>query len=176
MSIDAFNLTIDQWILSLDHYDFETLCRKPSASVWSMGQVYMHLIENASFYIEQINICLASHENAYLEPATHGKYMLRQNEFPDKIIEGPPSNLITPQPDSKEHILENLTRIRHEMNDLATLMQKGAFTGKAKHPGLLYMNANEWLQFADMHLRHHFRQKTRIDLFLSDSNLQTPSQ
>jgi hypothetical protein len=28
---------------------------------------------------------------------------------------------------------------------------------------LLFFNAPEWLQFAEMHMRHHFRQKMRID-------------
>ena len=27
--------------------------------------------------------------------------------------------------------------------------------GKTKHPGLNYFTAKEWLQFAEMHLRHH---------------------
>jgi hypothetical protein len=36
-------------------------------------------------------------------------------------------------------------------------------TGKTRHPGLLYFSALEWLRFAEMHMRHHFRQKKRID-------------
>jgi hypothetical protein len=38
--------------------------------------------------------------------------------------------------------------------------------GKAGHPGLGYFSAAEWLQFAEMHLRHHFRQKERLDVAL----------
>ena len=169
MSIDAFNLTIDHWIRELDHYDFETLCRKPSPTGWSLGQVYMHLIENSQFCIDRIQTCLATNENAHLQPAPHGRCMLQQNAFPDEIIEGPPSNQSTPQPENKIQILLALQHIRSEMNILATRMGEGNYEGKAKHPGLLYMNAYEWLQFADMHLRHHLRQKARMDQYLAQN-------
>jgi hypothetical protein len=39
-------------------------------------------------------------------------------------------------------------------------------TGKSRHPGLGYFNAGEWLRFIEMHMRHHLRQKERIDAFL----------
>jgi hypothetical protein len=35
--------------------------------------------------------------------------------------------------------------------------------GKTRHPGLLFFSALEWLRFTEMHMRHHFRQKKRID-------------
>jgi hypothetical protein len=37
--------------------------------------------------------------------------------------------------------------------------------GKTKHPGSNYFTAKEWLQFAEIHLRHHLKQKKRIDDF-----------
>jgi hypothetical protein len=40
--------------------------------------------------------------------------------------------------------------------------------GKAMHPGLHYLSAREWLQFSEMHFRHHLRQKERLDAFLAD--------
>jgi hypothetical protein len=51
MLIDYFNLIIDYWIDELDHYTFEQICRKPSPEGWSLGQLYMHLIENTNYYI-----------------------------------------------------------------------------------------------------------------------------
>jgi hypothetical protein len=47
---------------------------------------------------------------------------------------------------------------------------KSPFHGKTKHPGLGFFNANEWLQFAEMHLRHHLKQKERIEEFLKIRN------
>ncbi len=53
MLIDDFNHTIDIWIKELKQYDFIQLCAKPSPKSWSLGQVYMHLIEDTNYYIEQ---------------------------------------------------------------------------------------------------------------------------
>jgi hypothetical protein len=46
------------------------------------------------------------------------------------------------------------------------LITQSPYKGKTKHPGLHYFNADEWLQFADMHFRHHVKQKKKIDDFL----------
>jgi hypothetical protein len=42
--------------------------------------------------------------------------------------------------------------------------------GKTKYPGLNYFTAKEWLQFAGIHLRHHLKQKKRIDDFLKNNS------
>jgi hypothetical protein len=49
------------------------------------------------------------------------------------------------------------------------IISKTLFKGKTKHPGLNYFTAKEWLQFAGMHLRHHLKQKKRIDDFLKNN-------
>jgi hypothetical protein len=41
------------------------------------------------------------------------------------------------------------------------------FKEKTKHPGFHYLNAIEWLQFIEMHFRHHLKQKKRIDKYLN---------
>jgi len=170
MLIDDFNHTIDTWIKALDEYDFNQLCAKPSSTSWSLGQMYMHLIEDTSYYIEQIKICLSNNDNATAEALPNARAMFANNSFPDEIIEGAPSNQSIPQPKSKEQLLYCLQNIKTEMNTLATFINQNLFKGKTKHPGLGYFSANEWLQFADMHFRHHLRQKKRINDFLKMGN------
>jgi hypothetical protein len=92
--------------------------------------------------------------------------MLLNNEFPDEIIEGPPSNFFTPQSDSKEDLVNKLVNLKDEISKAARLISESSFKGKTKHPGLNYFNASEWYQFAHMHFRHHLRQKKRIEDFL----------
>jgi len=60
----------------------------------------------------------------------------------------------------------SLLNVKAEMNRAAILISKSSFKGKTKHPGLHYFSATEWLQFAEMHFRHHLRQKKRIEDFL----------
>jgi len=166
MVTDDFNRTLDNWIQELERYDFIQLCAKASPSSWSLGQVFMHLIENTHYYIEQIRICLSSDEHENEEASPDGKKMFFNNEFPDEAIEGPVENSRTPQPVNKEELMYSFLKLKVEMKAIEGLVSQSTRRGKTKHPGLNYFNAKEWLRFADMHFRHHLRQKKRIDAFL----------
>ncbi len=162
MLVEDFNHTIDTWIKELEPYKLEQLCVKPAPDSWSLGQLYMHLIESTHYFIEQIKICLASNENALGEALPQAREMFHNNAFPDILIEGPPSNALTPNPESKKQIELALMDLKEEVRQIETLITHSPFKGKTRHPGLKYFNAGEWLQFAEMHLRHHLRQKDRI--------------
>ena len=164
------NHTIDIWIENLKQYDFTRLCAKPSPNSWSLGQLYMHLIEQTKYYIEQIRICVATSDNVMKEVSPGAKTMFLNNEFPDEIMEGPPSNFYTPQPENKEELMSSLMNLKDEINDIEILISKSPFKGKTKHPGLNYFSASEWFRFAEMHFRHHLRQKKRIDDFLKTND------
>jgi hypothetical protein len=166
MVIDGFNKTIDVWIDALSDYDFITLCFKPSPQHWSLGQVYMHLIENTDYFIEQARICAAGNDNASEASSRDAKAMFSANSFPNEQLEGPPENALTPQPESKGQLANDLIRIKSDAAALYAIMAASEYKGKTKHPGLNYFSASEWVQFAEMHLRHHLRQKERIDAFL----------
>jgi len=166
MLIENFNRTIDIWIRALEGYHFDHVTARPSPTSWSIGQVYMHLLSDTSYYLEQIQACVTNNDQASEQPTPAGKIMLLNNDFPDEILKGAPANAYMPQPESKERLMGDLLNLKKEMNDAATLISESPFHGKTQHPGLGYFSANEWLQFADMHLRHHLRQKKRIDAFL----------
>lgn len=167
MLIDNFNRTLNTWIEALDRYDLKTLYTKPSPQSWSLGQVYSHIINDTTFYIGQIKICAATDEYAHDEMSPDGKTMLLKNDFPDEMLEGPSTNSVIPQPESKEQLIADLLKLKADMNAAFLLMSKSLLKGKTKHPALHYFSAEDWLQFAEMHLRHHFRQKKRIDDFLT---------
>lgn len=166
MFIEDFNHTINIWIKELEQYNFTQLIAKPSPNSWSLGQVYMHLIEDTNYYMEQIKICVSADDNVAEEALPAAKTMFLNNDFPNEVIEGTPPNSSIPQPGNKEQLMSSLMNLKDEINDIEILISKSPFKGKTKHPGLGYFNANEWLQFADMHFRHHLRQKKRIDDFL----------
>ena len=166
MITEALDQTITGWIKSLDHYTLPELCNKPSPAGWSLGQVYFHLIDNTWYYLEEAKICLSSDDHSHEQALPEGTAMLTKNEFPDTIIEGPDTNIHIPQPYSKEELKNALSQIKDEITSLAVLISNSYYKGKTKHPGLGYFGAYDWLQFADMHFRHHLRQKKRIDEFL----------
>jgi len=166
MLVENFKQGLDVWINQLENYDLKQLYAKPSPNSWSIGQVYMHLIENTDWFLEQAKICSSTNENANEEASPAGKAMLVINEFPDVVLEGPPENNATQQPESNGQLISDLKQLRDEISDLGKVIYASEFKGKTKHPGLGYFNAVEWFQFAEMHLRHHLRQKKRIDDFL----------
>ena len=166
MLVEEFNRTIDSWINALDHYSFDQLCMQPAPGSWSLGQVYMHLIDATGYFITQVNTCLSNNDNMTESASPAAIRMFSNNEFPDKILEGPPSNALTPQPVSKQQLLTGLLNLQDEITAISIRISESPSKGKTKHPGLHYFNAREWLQFAEMHFRHHVRQKQRIDDYL----------
>ncbi|MBS1934132.1 MAG: DinB family protein [Bacteroidetes bacterium] len=166
MLIDDFNNTIDTWINELQHYSFEKLIIRPGEESWSLGQVYMHIINETKWYIGQIEICLSNNENASGQMKEGGKIIFANNSFPDLKIKG---DVLTaanmPQPTNKEELQKELQSLKLRMSVLWNEIVTSKFIGKTTHPGNGYFNAREWFQHAEMHLRHHLRQKKRIDDF-----------
>ena len=107
-------------------------------------------------------------DNATEEAAPHAIRMFERNGLPDERIEGPPSNQLTAQPGNKEDLELALIWLKKEVKELGIILSAGKAKGKIKHPGLKYLNALQWFQFAEMHFRHHLRQKQRIDDFLNE--------
>lgn len=157
------------WIKELETYSFIQLCTKPSPTSWSLGQLYLHLIEDTYFYLEQATIAASSEEHIFGEASPTAKAMFFNNGFPDEQIEGAPSNALIPQPDSKQQVMNDLLNLKDAVRNVELLISESSIKGKSKHPGLGYFSAQEWFQFADMHFRHHLRQKKQIDYFLKIS-------
>ncbi len=167
MLIDDFNNTIDIWIDALKQYDFNTLCTKPGTESWSLGQVYMHLLNETGYYLEQIASCLGNNENSGEEMVAFAKELFIRNGFPDEMIKGDPvfAEKIM-QPISKQQLQQEMQNLKLEMNAIWTRIIHSRMNGKTQHPGQGYFNPKEWFQYAEMHLRHHLRQKRRIEQVL----------
>ena len=167
-----FDNTLELWSTELDNYDFEKLLLKPDAKSWSLGQLYTHLIEETGWYLEQIEGCFGnSDNNALLEMNEDAKSMLFKNEFPDKIIKGDPFiSENVKQPTDKLTLQEDFNQLKLRVDHIWNkILNNSINNGKTKHPGLGYFSPREWFQYAEMHMRHHLRQKSRIDSFLKSN-------
>jgi hypothetical protein len=122
MNSHDFNEAVDPWITALNHYRFDQLCTRPAVGSWCLGQVYLHLINDTQFYIEQIISCLSTNEHAAEQPSAFGRTLLANNDFPDQLLPGAPENDLLPLPSGKEELLTGLLRIKNEMNSLAVQM------------------------------------------------------
>lgn len=162
------------WIDALPDYDLDDLQAQPDDASWSMGQLYVHLVQSSRYFLDQVKACNASNDNAGQEYAPAAKGIFANNELPDMRIEGPPSNKATPQPTDRDRLVRSLIALRDEFAAASLNTAESPFKGKTLHPGLKYFNAAEWLQFTDIHLRHHLRQKQRIDTFLRQRKNNNP--
>ena len=166
MLIEDFNHTIDTWIDVIQQYNFQQLCMKPAADSWSIGQVCMHLVNDTNWFIEQIKICVSDNNNADETMLPIAQTMFLNNSFPDEKLTNP-ANINIPQPQSREVLLQLFINLKNDMNEVAIQIENSKSKGKTKHPGFNYFNAIEWLQFAEMHLRHHLKQKISIEEYLN---------
>lgn len=163
MLIDDFNHTLQIWLRELNKYDYKKIIEKPEASSWSIGQVYMHLIDETTWYFGQISLCFDDLEHPEKEMSESAKLMFQNNSFPDLQIKGDPiaaANIS--QPIDIPSLKLALEKLKDEANVLWAKMELKKTYGKSKHPGLHYLSPKEWLQFSEMHMRHHLKQKNNI--------------
>jgi hypothetical protein len=125
-----FNQTIDTWIKELGKYDLTQLLIKPSPTSWSLGQLYIHLLESTRFFIKQIQISTSNNDNINEEAYTDARTMFRNNDFPDALLEGPPSNARTAQPKSKNQLVTELTHLKDEIKNAEALIAKTKYKAK----------------------------------------------
>ncbi len=161
---------IDRWQQALDGYEFEQLLKKPEPDSWSLGQVYMHLIQaTLDFQLKAIERCLQSDANCKKRKNFKGFLIFHLiGGFPPVKIKTPSSREYTPkQPESKEEITKGMEKSKKELADILPRLEREDQGGKVAHPALSFLQAKEWFQLIEMHFRHHLRQKAELDQFLA---------
>ncbi len=159
------------WEKELGCYTLDELCRKPHAESWSLGQVYLHLIDSFEEFREtKLDKCLQSNENQRKKKNFRGFLVLGLlKSFPPIKIKFPTteSKAFNPaQPESKDEIQKGLQQVKAKMKEYQILLSQNKNQGKASHPVLSYLDGNEWYLLAGLHFKHHLRQKKRLDIFL----------
>ena len=165
-----FESIIKKWETALDNHTIEELQKKENQDSWSVGQVYIHLINSAlEFHFKQIDICLQTNENQNQKKNFKGFLAYRLlNGFPPIKIKVPPSDAYTPkQPVSITEIKEGLKAVKQKMSKTIPLLNQSTKKGKTAHPGFNYLNAEEWYKLIVMHYKHHLRQRETIVAFLN---------
>lgn len=159
------------YIGELERFSLEELHRKPGEEEWSLGQMYMHLIQaSLHLHLRNVRACAESAEGVAKagEKTERGKIAFLNGEFPNIRIQFPPSPAYTPpQPASKEQMISGLRSVLDGMRDAEPLVHQAPLQNKLVHPGFGALNAAEWFMLVEMHFRHHLRQKERLERFLA---------
>jgi len=164
-----FEHIADRWISDIDKYTDEQFLKKPDEHQWSIGQVYVHLIQSAnSFHLKQIQLC-AERKGKELSGGKKvpGRISFTLGMFPPVRIHVPPSPSYTPgQPADKNEVRRQLQELKQTMKDHLSKAERAPLLQKTEHPAFGYLNAREWFHLVLMHFRHHRRQQARVNTFL----------
>ncbi|WP_284645978.1 DinB family protein [Paenibacillus silviterrae] len=157
-----------QWILSykssLTQYTEEQLRYQASPEIWSLGQMYDHLILTALDYLDQAGLCKAAAADPTLGKTETGERIFEGRMFPPvkiKLPDGPensPSNI-----ESKEDLARGLDRVQERMSEWTGKLEEIDPHRKIQHGGFGWLNAKEWFALIDMHFRHHLQQQRELE-------------
>jgi DinB superfamily len=152
----------------LDKYSWELFTLKPSATEWSLGEMYNHLIETGFLQLASLQACATAPENRKLKKTWVGKWVYMTGAIPPIKAKVPPSAEHTSQqPRSREELRQKLEQLSAQMKAIAPSIDSISPDRKVKHPYFGYINAQEWYYHIVMHFAHHLRQKKRLDEFIA---------
>lgn len=163
-------VVLSQFKKDLDGYTERQLRYKETADIWSIGQMYDHIIVVAEEYADEIERCLASHEEQPLEKTEFGERLFQAGGFPPiKIrlpdeMNQPPNNT-----DSRETLERRIDDLSARLKRLEPLIRSANPDIKARHGGFGWLNAQEWYELIEMHTRHHLRQQADLENYLTNA-------
>ncbi|MGG4145175.1 DinB family protein [Paenibacillus algorifonticola] len=176
-SLNQFEPLKAQYERELELFTLEQLQKKPSEAEWSIGQVYVHLINSAIYMqLSSAEQCLSGESPASDSPSDSTSEMKERKERKNAIyaegslppirIHVDPSPGYTPiQPSSKEELVQGMGEVLRRMKELEPALAGAPEHRTIPHPGFGDMNAKEWFLLIEMHFRHHLRQLERLKPF-----------
>ncbi|MGO4108701.1 DinB family protein [Paenibacillus sp. YAF4_2] len=166
-ALQAFEAAVERYIDELGDFSMGQLLAKPSEDEWSIGQMYVHLIQSArNMHLHNVDQCIAGNDAVSVgteEKTENGKKAFELGSFPPIRIRVPASPQYTPQqPESKEQLIEGLQGVLERMRRTEPALAQAPQENTIPHPNFGALNAAEWFFLVEMHYRHHFLQLERL--------------
>lgn len=168
-SFEDYRNTALFWEEALHDYSQKELEQKPDEDSWSLAQVYSHWLDASHLYmLKKIGICLANPDkHADEELNIMGIKLLTDNEFPIPEAKVPVKTEDQPANNgSKSHLNDRVYRLSEDMANSNLVLADNPPSGKSGHRFFGFMDAYQWYRLIPIHMRHHFRQKMKLDAFL----------
>ncbi|WP_099364191.1 DinB family protein [Fredinandcohnia onubensis] len=156
---------IETFKSDLQNYSLEQLRYISATGVWSIGQMYDHVILVAIEYLDNVEVCAKSKEEQKLGKTDFGEEVYKIGGFPPIKIKLP-DELNTPpsNSDSKEDLMSRLDQVMQRLRQWESRVDAINPNYKVKHEGFGWLNAREWFELVGMHFRHHLRQKCELEI------------
>ncbi|OXM85161.1 DinB family protein [Paenibacillus rigui] len=156
--------SIESFKQDLQQYSLEQLRYNTGDGVWSLGQMYRHLIDVADEYLDHVEACSKACVEQPLGKSEVGEHLYEVGGFPMIRIKLPDLPGNTPDHSQNiEDLTEGLDRVVRRMIDWETRVDGISPHFKEKHEGFGWLTAREWLELIGMHFRHHLRQKKELE-------------
>ncbi|GGA29212.1 DinB family protein [Psychrobacillus lasiicapitis] len=152
---------------NLYNYSLQQLRYISEEGVWSIGQMYDHLILVAHEYLDNMETCATLNVEQPLGKTQFGELLFRNGGFPPiKIrlpdeLNSPPNNS-----DSKEDLISRMDLLIQRLSQWESKVDYINPNNKIKHGGFGWLNAREWYNLVEMHFRHHLRQKDELESYI----------
>lgn len=151
----------------LSEYSPEQLRYISKEGVWSIGQMYDHIILVAHEYLDNTELCAVSEEEQPLGKTRAGEQLMKDGGFPPVKIRLPDEMNAPPNnSDSKEELANRLQNVIERLENWEAKVDRINPNYKVEHGGFGWLNAKEWLRLVEMHSRHHLRQKEELESYL----------
>ncbi|KAF0815571.1 hypothetical protein KIS4809_5690 [Bacillus sp. ZZV12-4809] len=155
---------INRYKNELRNYSLEQLRYISEEGVWSIGQMYDHLIRVAHEYLDNMEKCAVLNKEQPFGKTEFGEHLFKIGGFPPiKIklpdeLNAPPNNS-----DSKEDLISRMDQLILRLSQWESKVDNINPNFKVKHGGFGWLNTREWYDLAGMHFRHHLRQKGELE-------------
>ena len=126
-ALKSLETAVEQYLAELNKLDMDSLHKKQSEEEWSIGQMYVHLIQSALFmHLHNVEQCLSSNDSALNsdeEKTELGRQVFESGHFPPVPVKVPPSPQYTPQPpESMESLIDGLHMVVERMRSTEPLV------------------------------------------------------
>lgn len=158
------------WIAALSQYSEKEFQTRPSGADWSVAQVYEHIANVTDKCIANALRCAENKGET-----GHGGFgpavFSLMGSFPPvkmkiKKIPAGMELIYSPRQISKEEAEQKLNEALQQMRNSLAAVKNASPKQRVAHWAGGWFNALQWYHSAEMHIKHHFRQKKRIDTFL----------
>ncbi|MDQ0429467.1 hypothetical protein QOZ98_002295 [Planomicrobium stackebrandtii] len=151
----------------LSNYSPEQLRYIPKEGVWSIDQMYDHIILVAHEYLDSAESCASLNEEQPLGKTRTGEQLMKAGGFPPVKIRLPDEMNAPPNnSDSQEQLASRLDELIGRLENWEAKVNLINPNYKVEHGGFGWLNAKEWLGLVEMHSRHHLRQKEELESYL----------
>lgn len=170
-----FEKVANKWINELDNYTMEELLRQPAEHSWSLGQVYIHITTANKYFLGKNALACANGEDVLTDGKGKNKWGILVfviNMFPPMKVKMPKKatgGTEPIQPESKEQLVRKLQENLAFFKEIEEQVLNAPKNNRKKYPFLGFLNAAEWYTIATLHMKHHLKQKKRLDAFLGKS-------